>query len=223
MNALTRTLITLAATAPLAISHLHAATSYSTSVTSVTSLSITAATSGMTSSKFGVYLVDGSGAKRPTSEYTYTINASTYQASITFNPAFTGTVKLKGLFAGADTTHTYDFKFTMFDTDTLRVCDGCVDNGSGYAKRSYAGKHFVSTVAASASVDGCANGLYYAYILDNQLWIATTANSGAGCLSNSVNVKLAYSSGGYPAGSVHLGWIQKWQGFYYAGADDRPF
>jgi hypothetical protein len=213
----------LAAVTLLAISQLHASSSYSTSVTSASSLNITAATSGMTSSKFGVYLVDGSGVKRPTSEYSYGINASTYEVDITFSPAFTGTVKLKGLFAGADTTHDYDFKFTMADSGTLRVCDGCVDNGSGYAKRSYASKHFVSTMASSADIEGCANGLYYAYILDNQLWIATTSNIDSGCLTTPVNVKLAYSSGGYPTGSVHLGWIQKWQNFYYNGSDDRPF
>jgi hypothetical protein len=197
------------------------ASSYSTSVTSATSLTISAATSGMTSPYFGVYLIDSNNVKRPTSEFSGTIDQSTYSVSITFNPAFTGTVKLRGLFPGSDTAHSYDFRLTAYSSDSLQVCDGCVDNSTGYAKRSYNGIHYVSTTSASVSLN-CASGWYFAYILDNQLYVAAT-NDDTSCMSNPVNLKMAFSSTGYPAGAVPLGIAKKANWDIWQYTDDRPF
>ena len=207
---------------------LQASSTYSTSVTSATSLTIYAATSGMTSRDYGVYLVDSNNVKRPTSEFSYTINGSTYDVSIAFDPAFTGTVKLKGLFTGADTAHDYDFKLTVpgIENGQIKVCDGCVDTGAGYAKRSYASKHYVSTTSASAIVDlsypGSCNGNgVFAYVLDNQLYFGSTHPS---CLSSVVNAKVAtLTIAAYPANSVHLGYVSTYYGSLTGLTDDRPF
>jgi len=89
MNGPRKTLCSLAAVGALlalASSQAWASTTYSTSVTSQSSLTISAATSGMTNADFGVYLVDGNGVKRPTSEYSYSINGSTYSIDITSTP-----------------------------------------------------------------------------------------------------------------------------------------
>ncbi len=197
-----------------------AASTYSTSVSGATSLTISAATSGMTSPDFGVYLIDSNNVKRPTSEYSGVINQSNYSVTITFSPPFTGTVKLKGLFSGADTNHAYDFKLTL--SSGVRVCDGCVDTSAGYAKRTVNGVHYVSTTMASADFDfdspSCNGGGVVAYILDNQLYFGDPY----GCMSNVVNAKVS-SASSYPAGSVPLGYArrydQNWQGPY----DDRPW
>ena len=207
---------------------LQASNTYSTSVTSATSLTIYSATSGMTTKDYGVFLIDSNNVKRPTSEFSYTINGTTHDVSISFDPAFTGTVKLKGLFAGADTTHDYDFKLTvpgMVDGE-IKVCDGCVDTGTGYAKRSYASKHYVSTISASAIVDlsypGSCNGNgIFAYILDNQLYFGSTHPN---CLSSVVNAKVAtLSVATYPANSVRLGYVSTYYGSFAGVTDDRPF
>jgi hypothetical protein len=198
-----------------------ASSTYSTHVTSVSSLTISAATSGMTSADYGVYLIDDSNVKRPTSEFSGSINSSTYSVSLSFSPAFTGTVKLKGLFSGSDTAHAYDFRLTAPSSDALYICDGCVDTSTGYAKRTYSGVHYVATTYATVSLN-CANGWYYAYILDNQLWVGAT-NDDTGCMSNPVNLKMAFSSAGYPSGSVPLGIAKKAGGDIWQYTDDRPF
>ncbi len=199
-----------------------ASTAYSTNVTSATSLTISAATSGMPGKDYGVYLFDSSGVKRPSSEYSYIVNSSTHSVDITFNPAFTGTVKLKGLFP-SDTNHSYDFQLSTnpYVDGGITVCDGCVDDGSGYARRTYNGIHYVSVSKASATIDLSCNGAWtYAYILDNQLYFGI--GNGA-CISNIVNAKLATGLWTYPTGSIPLGKIRVYYSNFDTPVDDRPF
>jgi len=198
------------------------ASSYTTSVTSVTTLTISAATSGMVGARYGVYLVDSNNVKRPTSEYSGTIDPSTYSVTIAFDPPFTGTVTLKGLFSGSDTTHGYDFKFTAPENGTVRVCDGCVDTSTGYAKRTASGKHYVSTRMAEATFDMngqyCNGGLVIGYILDNQLYFGDPF----GCITSVTNAKVSAASS-YPTDSVPLGSVRNYYGLWDSLTDDRPF
>ncbi len=104
---------------------LSARVTYTTSVSNSAGITITNATHGMGSPNFGVYIKDNSGVRRPLSEYSWSIDSSTYAVTISFSPNFTGTVKLVGLFP-TYTTDDHDFKVTAsVGTTEVSVCSGC--------------------------------------------------------------------------------------------------
>lgn len=117
----------------------------SASQTSITSLTVSGSTHNLGSPHFGVRTYNTSGILQPTSGYTYTINQSTYDVTITWSPsAFSGTVKLTGVF-NATTTAGTDFQpaldgFAGGVYHTVAVCQQCSDsvpavrsvNGVGY-------------------------------------------------------------------------------------------
>jgi hypothetical protein len=204
---------------------------YSQQITTATSsLTITQAQHGYSSTKLGVMLYDGNGLALPTTGYSYTIDSSTYAVNITFSPTISsGTVKILGVFATATTAST-DFQVTAA-TSTVTVCASC--SSSSPAARTTNGTGYVSRapVTFTASFPGVhPNFTARAYILDNVMVLGiSVANTSVGftCAWGSDggaagSCRIDYSISSFPTGAVPLGDV------YYSGTtfgsvtDDRP-
>lgn len=223
--------------AAVAIAPLCASSSYSQSVTAVSSVTITAATSGFTSASYGVRsIVTGSPARKlASSEYSYSIDAGTYAIAISFPggqwpSGFTGDINLKGLFPGPDTSAAKDWRPVLLDvhSHTVTVCPGCADSAGNFARRTVGGVVYVATAEAHADVSGSCDCWVYAYIEDNKLTFAHSVSASQLSASGGVavtNTGLDGYATSYPAGALRIGRWHQSQGSFYLTliADDRPW
>ncbi len=144
-----------------AVPSLQARVTYTTSVSNSSGLTISNATHGLNSPNFGVYIKDGSGVRRPLSEYSWSIDSGTYAVTISFSPNFTGTVKLVGNFPDY-TTDDHDFKVTAgVGTTEVTVCGGC---DTTPAARAYNSQNFIMDGVAVLSFSATGTDLVVVYL-----------------------------------------------------------
>lgn len=212
-----------------------ASTTYTTSVpcsSPVSSLTVTATTSGMTNASYGLNIYNGYVSpqlKVATSTYSYTIDSATYDLSLTFPTAswpsgYCGTVTLKGLFPGPDTTHDYDFKLNFESGQKLGSCHGCYDTSTQFARRTYQGIVYVSVKNSTInlSTSSSCDGTVYVYFLNNKLYYAHSGPPG--CVTAAYQATaLTGAPASFPTGSVPIGHTSVAGGVAGTLYDDRPF
>jgi hypothetical protein len=189
----------------LTISGLGASTTYSQSVTSVTSVTITGATHGLGCKTFGARFRDGSGISH--SEYisSFPIDGSTYDVVVNFNQTVTGTVKLQGCY-NALTTASTDFQTTISaDGQTIYVCASCTDAAAAVRKWATHDSTTINWVGVETSqlpfVSFHPGGTVYVWLdpLTHLLVFGTSSGFGFGTPSGG-GATLVYAVG-YPSGS----------------------
>jgi hypothetical protein len=214
-----------------------AAVTYNQSVTSMTSITITAATSGMPSKDYAVWLVDGNSVKyvgKPGSgcgaSFCFTIDSYSYELHIlsvdssTFPSGFTGTIYLKSAPPYPDSTGSSDFALEHGSSQGhLRIVGGTSDSP---IRRTVSGVYASDTGDATATVStssGC-TGTVYAYISANAA-LTFGHSKGSSCIT--AVTKAVVASGqltGYPSGVVAIGTAsQGLSGSLVLATDDRPW
>ncbi len=188
-----------------------ATTTYTQSVTSVTTVTITGATHGLGCSTFGVSLSDNFGVRK--SELISgapTINSSTYDVTVNFTTTFTGNVQLRGCFTAYSTAAT-DFQATISaDAQTLYVCAVCTD--SAPAVRDWGGNNYAAVAAFQVShTSGTGTGTLYVW-LDPVTHLLNFGDSGTtgNILNPSAGSVLTTGVTGFPTGVKALAHV-----FYY--------
>lgn len=189
---------------------------------------IPASEHGFSSSKLGVKVFNSSGQRQLPGSYSYTINATTYEFTISMG--FSGSVSLTGPF-DSQTTGTYDFAFgytaespTAEHTKKLRV-----GAASPFSYRIDGSHGFVFSGGSEFSFTSHGVGNYWAW-LDKSSGKVVWGYSGsslpnAACTSR---CDIQFNVSDYPSsGIVQLGrtsrslyYGQYWFGTFY---DDRPY
>jgi len=104
-----------------------ATTTYSQSVSAVTSVTITGGTHGLGCSTFGVRVYDNNGSRRNDLVSGWSISGFNYDVTVNFSTSFTGTVKLQGCYSY--TSASTDFQVTISgDSQTVYFCAACTDS-----------------------------------------------------------------------------------------------
>lgn len=207
-----------------------AISTYTTTVTNATSLTITNAQHGMNSWRFGANVLDSNGVLVLTG-YTVSVDQSTYQASFTFSPAFTGTIKLVGPKPDSPTTASTDFETTHNGAGVLTVCSACSANAP--AKRGSSGTGNYHTYA-TPQVYRHGSGSYTLRVwIDSRniihFGISTLAGMGAygTCDSSAVGYcQVDYNVTSFPSAVfqiAHATVIDGSNPFYSGIVDDRGF
>src|SRR5437016_5375879 len=144
---------------------LYARNTYTTTVTTSLGVTITNSQHGFNSNQFGVLIYNQDGVKQPTTAYSWTI-AANYDATVSFNGTFTGSVKLVGLYSSL-TTADQDFKVTRNGSSLaqLYVCDGCQNS---YAKRTVSGRDLTTDERSQLTISSypILTDKVFAYIVD---------------------------------------------------------
>lgn len=189
-------------------------TTYETSVTNQTTITVTNSQHGMNSKYFGVHVYNASSERvQPSGSpgYSYTIDSSSYELVVTFTSSFTGTVKLLGGFSL--TSHARDFAVSV-GSDVLggymRVCDDC--SATDYALRSWSGKSWFTAGVTRLRLSAAGGGGWWRAWLEDQKVVfgydqTSLANGTAICTGTPCEIR--YNIQDYPSGSIPLGKCQR--------------
>jgi hypothetical protein len=204
-------------------------TTYTQSITSSTSsLTITHAQHGFSSTGLSVNVIDGTNNLLPTTAFSYSINSSTYDVSMTFSPAISsGTVQIIGAFT-ANTSASTDFLVSRIAEGQptvykIAVCWYCTS--SVQAIRTTGGKSYVLGYPVKFTYNSGNLSHYYVYIQDNVVVMGVNAGGvSISCSGSSVNGACRVDLGVYsfPAGTVHLADGTFTNGAFDGPTDDRP-
>jgi hypothetical protein len=221
-------LVTTALLAALAPG-LRAITTYNvdnTGGTCVSSQTIHASDSGMTSAHYAVTVYDGT-SRVPTSHYTATIDTSSYDLALTFSSTYfpsghCGLIKLRGMYGASDTSSANDFVVTASDSDmTITVSV----NGS-YSQRTVSGVTYASDVSSTVGTyfsDHC-QGELYVYFASGTGQLTAGSEIGPECISTyGSKIAAAYSPDGFPTGAVPLFRIANTGSALVMDGDYRPW
>jgi hypothetical protein len=200
-------------------------TVYTQSVTSVSGVTIPGTTHNLGCALFAVSVYDNSipAIRQSASAYSWSINQTTYDATVTFNNTpFSGTVYLTGCFStssGAD-----DFLVARFAPSPthLLMCFSCTY--SSYADRTYMSKDYVSLQGFSASTNGDGqSGTVWVWIDSNTMQVVFGTSVSSGGITSATGT-VQYSVSGYPSsGVVPLGHSTfNTSGVFAIPTDDRP-
>lgn len=212
------------------------ATTYTYNITGyTTSVTITGAIHGIGSKYIGVQVWTGTnatGTPVTSEQYNPSINASTFDVTVTINPGrSTGSIKLSGPYSALTAAAT-DFQLTTGNSglgvqDQLIVCSSCTP--SAYAARSDgAGRTYMMshprTLTAGAA--GQTTFTVRAYLLGGVTTFGINVSSG-GSVSAACDgsCTIEWNVASFPSNSVALGHAM-WsaQGMQFgAVTDDRPF
>jgi hypothetical protein len=198
---------------------------YSGSITSATSsMTITQSQHGFRSYKLGLAIYDGSGVRLATTAYSYSIDHSSYDISLSFSPSISsGTVEVWGAYDGADTTASTDFKVGTAFTGIylLQACASC-GGFNPSAKRTYNGHVYVRDSGISVILSGSPSTTIRVYISDNVTVFGSDLSSGSLACNNTPSCRVDYNIPAYPAGAIPLGQVT-WNGSSFGSVtDDRP-
>lgn len=139
------------------------------SANGVTSLNVAGSTHGIGSKYIGLVATTSGGARLAVgTDFSISVNPTTYDVSVTFTNAFTGAYRLVGVYANYTTAST-DFQVTgNYAWTGLNVCAAC---GSAYAARRLTGPdsgvahNYAMDETASITVTyGISSGRIYAYL-----------------------------------------------------------
>ncbi len=183
---------------------------------------IAATDSGMTSSKYAVRVWDGSGNRLTKgTDYSASINTSSYDLAITPPSNFCGVIKLTGPFGSSDTSDSGDFSAGSSGYGINVAHQGT------YSQRTVNSKTYAADIDGFASMafTGACQGYVRVYFAaSGQLTFMHSV--GSSCVSSSSGAVVTGSS--YPGGVVQLGtfFIN-----YFGGntptvvlqSDDRPW
>lgn len=194
-----------------------AAVTYSQGVTNVSGVTIPGATHALGCPSFSVVVRDATNVKQPKTFYTWAVNQSTYDVTVTFNAAFTGSVNLQGCFSL--TYAATDWQVTA-GPSSVTVCGSC--SASNYAARDPGGMVYVATYSFSALLTGNGSGTLYAYIDPVTLNVTFATTGPSSDLSLAGAGRLAGGASGYPTGAVPLGHVVYASGAFGTVTDDRP-
>jgi hypothetical protein len=205
---------------------LRAVTSYqvdNTGGTCVSSRTIHASDSGMTSAHYAVTVYADS-VRVPVSYYSATIDTSTYDLSLSFSSTYfpnghCGLIKLRGMYA-SDTSNSGDFQATAQGDYIL------VSHQGDYSRRTYGGHTFASDVDSSAGIvhgwSSCAAPIYV-YFAPDTFQLTFAHAYGSACFSYVTNGNIVTGSS-YPDGSVPIATFYEYAYYDYvvSVSDDRP-
>jgi hypothetical protein len=207
---------------------LRAITTYrvdNTGGTCISSRTIHASDSGMTSAHYAVTVYNAI-SRIPTSHYSATINASTYDLSLSFPSTYfptgyCGLIKLRGMYGGSDTSNANDFVVGVSGTANITVSV----QGS-YSQRTVNGVTYASDVSSGSAVylspDCVSETFVYFAPGTGQLTFANNVDSS--CLSNFDLVHGANTYGtAFPTGSVPLGRVSSDGTQVIMDGDFRPW
>ena len=208
-------------------------TSYSTTVSNVTTVTVTNAQHGFNSKYFAVTVYDNESVRVQPSDspgYSYSINASTYAVTVNFTSSFSGTVKLIGPFTGV-TTHNRDFAVSTgvdggSGTGFMKVCSECTLELS--ALRSWSGKSWFSAGPVTLTLTAAAGGgTWRAWLEDQKVVFGyTNASVGGSATCSGMPCEVRFSQSGFPTGSIPLGYQERSgvAGQHWVGSptDSRP-
>lgn len=217
---------TLRSLLPLALiaSSAFGITSYTGSVSAVTSVTVPNSTHGLGSANFGVRVYDAGNVLQDTSTYSYSINSSTYAVTITWSSAFTGSYKLTGVFS-ALTTASSDFATTVPNNYTVTVCASCTAGSP--AVRNYGGLTYASVSSAGLTFgDGTANGTVYVFVDKGLVVFGFSGSSFATACHPTTSygdAQIRYGASGFPAGTLPLAHVGYTSCSLGGATDDRPF
>jgi hypothetical protein len=203
----------------LAVSAGFATTTYTQSVSSVTSVTIPGTTHNLGCLRYSVLVYDSNGVRQPATAFTATRNASTFDATITFATFFTGTVKLQGCFNL--TSASSDFQVTD-SAGEITVCSACTD--SAPADRKYSSQSYAETSVVNFIGNGDnASATVWVYLdsVSGHLIFGVSAASGIG--SATAGGRVAYNVTGFPDGSVPLATVAYSSSGFGAVTDYRSF
>jgi hypothetical protein len=198
---------------------------YTHNITGTTSsLTIYQANHGFTSTRLAVHVYDHNGVRQSTSAYSFSVDGTTKDVSLTFSPSLQNgaAVKLTGTFSGSNTTASTDFRVS-YDSpgSSVKVCSPCADNA--FAQRGYNSKVYVELTPVTFSGNCASSGscTLYVYIDDNKIKFGI-ASGGSGSCSGS-NCAIAAGVTSYPGGVIQLGRVSFVSGIGWTGVtDDRP-
>ncbi len=192
-----------------AVVSMFGASVYSQGFTSVTSVAIANSQHGMGSTNFGVHVQNTSGSRFAPSEISSVgINTSTYEVTITFPSAKSGTVKLYGPF-NSDTSHDRDFKVEINGTDSqkLHVCRDCTT--TNFARRTVSGKKIAMHAGDYMEVDSAPNAEIRVFIQDQKVVYGFTASSGtAFCVLGTNACEVRWGVSAWPSGAIKLAEVE---------------
>lgn len=151
---------------------------FTQSVSSQTSITITAATHGLSSSKIAVSVYNSGGVLQPTNSYTPVVYTDK-TVTVSWGSSFTGTVKLRAAFPGPDTEDA--FKLGNSGSNVY-VCQGAT--GSEYQRKTVSGVVHVCAAELQYTAAGsaqCAQTVTRVYVEHGKMYFAMYAPGGAGC------------------------------------------
>lgn len=202
----------------LAVSAGFASTTYTQSVSSVTSVTIPGTTHNLGCQQYGIRVYDSNGVRQPTSAYTASINSSTFDATVTFGSSFTGTVKLQGCYSL--TSASTDFQVTDSASEIM-VCADCSD--SAPAVRTYLGEWFADPGVVNFISNGdqtTATIWVYLDLFTGHVTFGVSAASGIG--SPTSGGRVVYNATGFPDPSVPLATVA-YSSVFGTVTDERNF
>jgi hypothetical protein len=196
---------------------------YTRSVTNATSTTITGAQHNMGSVNYAIGVFDSNGVRQSESNYTVSKDSITYNVTISWASAFTGSVKLVGA-ADNDTAGDDQFKLQNGSNGTasIVICPSCTM--SAWERKTWSSLSYVSSVTSEATDAaggfGC-NGTVYVYIYNRRLTFAHSVS--ASCINVTKANKTQGSS--YPSGSIAIGTASHsgLLGTFTLSTDDRPW
>ena len=205
---------------------LRAVTTYqvdNTTGTCVSSRTIHASDSGMTSAQYAVTVYANS-ARVPVSHYTATIDTTTHDLSLSFPSTYfpsghCGLIKLRGMYA-SDTTNSGDFEATAQGDYIL------VSHQGTYSRRTYNGHTYATDVDSTAGIvhgwSSCAAPIYV-YFAPGTFQLTFAHAYGSACFAYVTNGAIVTGSG-YPTGSVPIATFYEYAYYNYVlrTSDDRP-
>jgi hypothetical protein len=137
-----------------------ALSTYTQSVSSVTSVTISNSSHGLGSPNLGVHVYNSSGVRVADGSFTKSINSGTYAVTVTWPSAFTGTVKLTGAFVNGDITNAdKDFKVIPEGTgnDKVKICDQCTPTNFALVNTASSQKYFAAGSVSYTAGSGASN------------------------------------------------------------------
>jgi hypothetical protein len=184
----------------LAVSASFATTTYTQQVSSATSVTIPGSVHNLGCLQYSVRVYDSNGVRQPATVFSASKDVSTFDASITFTSAFTGSVKLQGCFSL--TSASTDFQVTG-SAGSVTACAACTDAAS--AVRKYGSQWYAGTLSYTFTGNGDGqSGTAWVYLDPNtgHAIFALSSSSGVGVAS--AGGRVVYSATGFPSGAVPL-------------------
>lgn len=181
---------------------------YTHSITAQTSVTITNNQHQLNTHEIGIQCFNGSGTLVRTTEYSRSINATTFEVVLTFNSSFTGSCQLLYV-PYSDTTGSNDFKVsTSYDNGTpkLTVCSTC--STTAPARRTHSGKRYLmrgDSVLTLTNYSG-STVTVRVYLKDNQIFFGVSVPSTDVAASVAGgNVVISYDVQSVPSDALGLG------------------
>jgi hypothetical protein len=194
--------------------------------TSSTAVTVPGTDHNLDCAGIAVQLYDNGGALQNKSTYTYSIDGSSYDVSISIASALTGYAKVIGCY-GSDTTASTDFQVTA-SSNVLTACGSCTSGSFALRTDSNSGRHYVGISAKTLTVPtgffAPVPGTAYVWLdpYTQRVFYGTTTLCGS-CTVSGAYPSLFYPITGYPANAVPLGHAAYGSSGFGSVTDDRPF